>query len=136
MKKAVSLILALLLIFLAVPVQADGPLDRYSNEELQTLSTMIQAEIYARMGDGFQLYPGEYIVGEDILAGKYRVETVKGYGIVSVYKTDGHLYLSEFMDATDPDNVSVIGKMTLETGMKVVIDTTVFKFVPYTGIMP
>ena len=134
MKKLVSLVLALVLSLLAVSALAE--LADLSLDELQDQAARIQVEIYVRMGKGFQLYPGEYFVGEDILAGKYRIETVKGYGIVSIYKTDGHLYLSEFMDATDPDNVAVIGKASLENGMRVVIDSTVFLFVPYMGIQP
>ena len=134
MKKLISLTLALVLSLLAVSALAD--LADLSLDELQEQAARIQAEIFSRAGNGFQLYPGEYIVGEDIPAGKYRVETVKSYGIVSIYKVNGLLYLSEFLNATDPDGVSILGKVALENGMTVEIESTVFRIVPYTGIQP
>ena len=135
MKKPLSLILALAMILAAVPALADDPLAGYTTEQLQTLSTLIQAEIIRRTGSGFQLYPGTYTVGEDIPAGKYRVEVVKSYGIVSAYKADGGLVFTEFLSVMDPDDNAVIGKAILEDGMTVVIDSTSFRFVPYTGIL-
>ena len=134
MKKLISFTLALVMILLAASAFAEFA--DLTLEDLQAQAARIQAEINARMGDGFQLYPGQYIVGEDIPAGKYRVETVKSYGIVTVYKADGRLLLSEFLNATDPDDNAVIGKVALEDGMTVEIESTQFRFVPYVGIMP
>ena len=132
MKRCLSLLV--ILAMLAVPACAE--LSDLSLEELQTRAAQIQAEIYTRMGDGFEIYPGQYVVGEDILPGKYRVETVKSYGIVKVRNEQGRIVLSEFLSATDPNENSIIGKVTLEAGMTVEIESTVFRFVPYKGIMP
>ena len=136
MKKLFALVLALAMILAAVPALADNPLDRYTTEELQTLSVMIQAEILNRSGEPFELYPGEYEVGTDIPAGSWRVEYVSGgsgwfyvYTLPETAIPSFEGYLSEYEDVAAP----VIGKVTLKSGQLLEVSLTV-RIVPYTGI--
>lgn len=138
MKKLLALTLALAVILAAVPVVADNPLDAYTTEDLQTLSAMIQAEIAVRIGEPFQVYPGQYYIGTDIPAGAWRIEYVSGgAGWFYVYNpsdTDIPVfegYLSEDGSVAAP----VIGKVTMTSGQILDVSLTV-RFVPYTGILP
>ena len=129
-------ILALILILTLAVAPALAEFADLSLEELQAKATAIQMEILARAGEGFTLYPGIYIVGEDIPAGKYRIEVAKAHGIIKIDNVNGRRYLSEFLSLADEDDNAVIGKAILEVGMTVEIESTTFIFKPYMGIMP
>ena len=129
-------ILALILILTLAVAPALAEFADLSLEELQAKATAIQMEILARAGEGFTLYPGIYIVGEDIPAGKYRVEVVKKYGVLSVFNQENHYVFSEFLSLQDEEDTAVVGKLVLENGMRVEIDSTTFIFKPYMGIQP
>ncbi len=58
-----------------------------------------------------ELSTGEYIIGEDIPAGKYNLKGISGYGFVYVYKNE-----KEYTNDSYPDNlINMCGGETVET---------------------
>lgn len=129
MKRLLSVILVL--VCLCAAAAAESP----SIEELQAQAAEIQMEIL-RLRPSFDVYQGVYIIGQDIPAGIYRVELKRGSIIAfELYREDG-LYAFSGLLCNDPDlGDSVIGRVELEDGQRLVLDGSV-TFIPYTGIMP
>lgn len=129
--------LALALVILAVPALADdNPLADYSMEELQGTAAVIQAEILRRAGEPFTVQPGQYVIGEDIPAGIYRVELLTGgSGWFWVYAQAGDALpvfegtLSSYEDVGAP----IIGKVTLGAGNFLDVSVAVI-LSAYTGV--
>ena len=80
---------------------------------------------------GFTAEIGEYIVGSDFPAGKYKVQNVEGgdFSEFSVWNTDGRLKLSEYIR-----DDGFIGQAVLENGDKVSVKKGALHFGPASGI--
>lgn len=74
MKKIFALVLVLV-ISLSLPAFGEIDLQTMTDEELTSLNQQIQTELFNRhaAGEGVQVPPGYYLVGEDIPAGRYQV---------------------------------------------------------------
>lgn len=128
---------ALVLLILAIPALADdNPLADYSMEELQGTAAVIQAEILRRSGEPFTVWPGQYVIGEDIPAGIYRVELqAGGSGWFWVYAQAGDAFpvfegtLSNYEDVGAP----IIGKVSLAAGNFLDVSVAVV-LSAYTGV--
>lgn len=129
--------LALALVILAVPALADeNPLADFSMEQLQGTAALIQAEILRRAGEPFTVWPGQYVIGEDIPAGVYRVELqTGGSGWFWVYAQAGDAVpvfegtLSNYEDVGAP----IIGKVSLAAGNFLDVSVAVI-LSAYTGV--
>ena len=93
MKKLLTVISILSLVFCSISGLSEGiDLKSMSDEELIELELAVREEISNRRdGTDFVLYPGNYIIGEDIASGRYILRPTKflGYydfGIVRVYE--------------------------------------------------
>ncbi|MBO7662793.1 MAG: hypothetical protein J6U01_05440 [Clostridia bacterium] len=136
MKKlfAVVLILAVLLPFSAL---ADLPdISNLSTDELLELNHQIQSRLFSqKLVDGVDVPAGDYIVGEDIPAGVYRLVVVfpKSGGTLRVYPSkDEHYTLDSFLG--EFWGVTELGKVALEDGNIVHITGNTLRFFPYTGL--
>lgn len=80
---------------------------------------------------GFSAEIGEYIVGSDLPAGKYKVQNVDGgdFSEFSVWNADGRLKLSEYIR-----DDGFIGQAVLEDGDKVSVKKGALHFGPASGI--
>lgn len=106
MKKIVSLFVALMLIPSFSFAETD--LSSMSVDDLVSLKTAIVGELMARDEVKTVTVPaGEYIVGEDIPAGKYSVETTSSFAVLTVNEY-------EIMYSVNKDEP--IGKLTLKDG--------------------
>lgn len=122
-------LLALLCVLILVPCMALAEIDlsALSIDELIALKTQITSELLKREEIKEAKVPaGEYIVGEDIPAGKYTITTDAVLIMVAV---DGGL--SAIHTITSGDS---IGKIVLENGQKVQITGGVAIFSVYQGI--
>ena len=109
-----------------------------SDNEISYFASICEAELLRRSGDDFILYPGVYIVGQDIPAGSWRMELigvtaeVAKYSSVEEYKSQ--YAITKFVTAVgDIFGSTVIGKLELEAGSVLAIDGT-FRMCPYTGV--
>ena len=137
MKKLITVILILAML-LPVAAMADLPdISALTEAELIELNHQIQLMLFSqKLVDGVTVPAGEYIVGEDIPEGVYRVEVVykSAGGTLFIFdKADDSMYsdqsyLGEFW------GVEEIGKLTLKAGNKVKISTNALKFFPYVGL--
>jgi len=103
--------------------------DEYSDEVLQYLAAFYQAEILRRMGTGFDVPAGIYVVGEDIPEGTWAVD-MSGVASGVFFYVDRNSYaLSDyFMMSVEP-----VGKIHLVAGNVVYVHGGVH-FRPYTGL--
>ena len=137
MKKLITIILILAL-FLPAAALADLPdISALTEAELIELNHQIQLMLFSqKLVDGVTVPAGEYIVGEDVPEGVYRVEVVykSAGGTLFIFdKADDSMYsdqsyLGEFW------GVEEIGKLTLKAGNKIKISTNALKFFPYVGL--
>lgn len=131
------MVLALILGVVPALGETTTILSDYSDEMINTMLAMLQAEKIRRFGEPFTVYPGEYVIGLDIPAGIYRVDRVKGDSKFFVF------FSAETAAANVPDldywidndklGTSVIGKITLREGYILSLGATV-TFSPYEGI--
>ena len=137
MKRLITIILILAML-LPVAAMADLPdISALTEAELIELNHQIQLILFSqKLVDGVTVPAGEYIVGEDIPEGVYRVEVVykSAGGTLFIFdKADDSMYsdqsyLGEFW------GVEEIGKLTLKAGNKIKISTNALKFFPYVGL--
>ena len=131
--------MALVVILGVVPAMGETTtiLSDYSDEMINTMLAMLQAEKIRRFGEPFTVYPGNYVIGLDIPAGIYRVDRVKGDGKFFVFFTEetAATNVSDINYWIDEDELgtSVIGKITLREGYVLSLGATV-TFSPYEGI--
>ena len=92
--KRVLILIVLLMLLCSTALSEELDLTIISLDELVTLRRGIDAEILDRIGsDSSSIYSGNYIVGEDISAGKYTIKCLElsghGYGMdISIYKLE------------------------------------------------
>ena len=108
-----------------------------SSDELIELCHQIQLRLFSEnLVNGVEVPAGDYIVGEDIPSGTYRLEVVypSAGGYLHVYKSAESnvsikdTFLGEFW------GVVTIGKIQLEDGNMISISTNALRFFPYTGL--
>ena len=132
--------LALFVLLILFPVFSLADLPDISNlttDELLELNHQIQSRLFSqKLVDGVDVPAGEYIVGEDIPSGNYRLVVMfpKSGGTFKVYPLSKDDYatvdsfLGEFWGVTE------IGKVALEDGNIVTISGNTLRFLPYTGL--
>ena len=129
------LVFTLVFALLAVPVVHAEDYASMTDDELWAANKAIQAELWARSitKNGVTIPKGEYLVGEDIPVGVYRVETPDGglAAILSVYATDEKSLMDGKMYSVTKD--SGIGKLDL-TGYKYIEFSNSVTFYAYTGL--
>lgn len=108
-----------------------------TDADLHELNRAVQLEILSRAAaTGFLVPPGEdYIVGQDIPAGTYRLEYAGdeyGYAIVAIDRYDGSISDVYSMGLSYP---TYVGKVILKKGHGVRIVGQHVRFVAYTGIV-
>jgi len=137
MKKLLTVILILAL---AVPAIALADLPDISNltkDELLELNHQIQLRLFSeQLVNGVDVPAGDYIVGEDIPEGIYRLEIgyPKSGGYLTIYKsTENKIAISESFIG-EYWGVIEIGKMELVSGNIVHISGNMLRFFPYTGL--
>ena len=137
MKKLITVILILALIIPAAALADLPDISGLSNEELIELNHRIQLMLFTeKMVEGVEVPAGEYIVGEDMPAGVYRMEVVfpNAGGHMTVYDTDksrttiDQSYLGEFWGVLE------IGKIKLEEGNVLRINGNSLRIFAYAGL--
>lgn len=135
MKKIVVACFICIVLFVSSVCIASGDYDfsSYSNEELISLETAIQAEKISRgMAKSATVYSGKYIIGVDLPAGTYRVETSKGAADhLEVYNASGKRIASYAIGTSS--NRSPIGKLELHDGEIIEFDSCTLIFTVYSG---
>ena len=134
MKRFVSIILLVILFTGICSALAESfDLSQYSNEELIALETAIQAEKLARgLAKSATIYSGTYIIGKDIPAGEYSIETVKGAADhLEVYDASGK-HIGSYAIGTS-SNRSPIGRLELKDGYRIEFDSCTLKLTVYSG---
>jgi len=137
MKRLITIIL-ILAVLLPAAALADLPdISELKPEELLELNRRIQIQLFGeKLAEGIDVPASDYIVGEDIPAGTYRM-TVKfpsSGGTLVVYETSEkrkktfNSSLGEFWGVVE------IGKVELEEGNLVHIHGNTLTFFPYTGL--
>ena len=140
MKKLVSILLLLALI---LPAAASAwnelpDISTLSSDDLITLVHQIQVKLFSEnLEKGIVIYPGEYIVGEDIPAGSYRIEVILpkeayAYGSALVHDPDD-MFVSVSGDITG-DGYENIGKITMKDGQIFDVEVYSIRIYPYTGL--
>ena len=134
MKKLLSLILVVVLVLPAAACADLPDISSLTDQELLDLCKMIGVKLFGeKLADGIIVPPGEYIVGEDIPAGNYKITISGGMGFYDVYnKKGGYIVMSGV--AGEPYNVLEIGKLTLEDGNILELTNSTFTFYPYLNL--
>lgn len=129
------IIFLILAMMIPVAALADLPdISSLSKEDLLELNHRIQMMLFSeQLVEGVKVPPGEYIIGEDIPAGTYRIEITGGTGFYDVYeKEGGHTIMTGLTGKSY--NVLEIGKITFKDGNILALYNSTFIFFPYTGI--
>lgn len=94
--------------------------------EVETELTLESVQV-----SGFTVDIGQYIVGVDFPAGKYKIENVEGstFSEFSCWNTDDRLQLSEYIN-----DDGYIGQAVLEDGYKVSVKKGAVHFGPASGV--
>lgn len=117
------------------------PITGLSLDELLAMKYQIDLEILTRFErlDGIQIEPGLYIVGEDIPAGNYYFEGVKGRFSSSLYVYPSIEKMGSFKQTQE---IHGIGDTTPKSGKVILQDGNAIEFVqgpviihPYMGLM-
>lgn len=131
-----KLFIMLMVIALAMPAAAlaDLPdISGLSHDELIQLNYQIQLRLFSeQLVNGVEVPPGTYIVGEDIPAGSYRLET-KGQS-VNYILYDGNKKIIGSGIAGKAFDTMIIGKLVLDEGTLIEINYASFTFYPYAGL--
>ncbi len=135
MKKCIALFLTcVLLLPLVTMVQAEGiDLSSLSDSELLALESAIQAEKIERgLAKSATVYSGVYVVGTDIPAGVYSIETVKGAADHLIVRDATGKQIGSYAIGTS-SNRSPIGRLELLDGYTIEFDSCTLKFTVYAG---
>lgn len=122
---------ALVLSLLAVPMAYAEDYASMTDEQLLEANKAIQAELWARSiaKDGVTVPTGEYIIGEDIPEGVYRIDLPEGGWpvLLIVFSEDGE------EERYSISGESPIGKLDLAGKARIKLDDVVI-FHIYTGL--
>ena len=135
MKKLIALLMIIALL-LPAAVLADLPdISGLSYDELLELRTKIQLQLFSsKLVDGITVPPGEYIIGEDIPEGSYRVCAIslERNSMVIIYSAGKNVLTSYAIG--DLYGAYEVGKLPLENGMIIEVDFAPVIFYPYAGL--
>ena len=133
MKKFVSTLFLLVLLLNTCAAFAELDLSLYSNDELIALETAIQAEKIERgIAKSATLYAGVYVIGEDIPAGVYSIETLKGVADhLYIYDETGR-QVASYAIGTASDR-SPIGRVELKEHYTIEFDSCTILITVYAG---
>lgn len=136
MKKKTLIIIAIALALIVVSVSAASisfDFSKYSDEELISLETALQAEKISRgMAKQATITSGKYTVGVDIPAGTYKVETAKGGADHLYVRNSKGKTIGSYAIGTASDR-SPIGKLELTDGDTIEFDSCTLIFTVYSG---
>lgn len=134
MKKLITMFLILALAMPALALADLPDISGLSREDLIELNYRIQMLLFSQqLVEGVNVPPGQYIIGEDIPAGTYRIEITGGTGFYDVYEKEGGRTILTGLTGKSYD-VLEIGKITLEDGNVLALYNSTFVFFPYTGL--
>ena len=124
-------IFALVLALLAVPLAHAEDYASMTDEQLWEANKAIQAELWARSitKDGVTIPQGEYIIGEDIPEGVYRIAVPEGGWSATLKMSTESGEEKRFAVSDD----GPIGKLDL-TGYKYISFSSAVIFYAYTGL--
>lgn len=140
MKKLITLLLILAMI---LPASSVAELRRVemnipdisglSFEELKELDRQIHMQMFGeRLVSGVPVPVGKYVIGEDIPAGTYRIETTAENGFIALTSPEGKAKGSYLIGSVY--DVMVIGKIVLEEGYTIEIDYGNITIYAYSGL--
>lgn len=134
MKKLLTIILILALVLPSAALADLPDLSGMSSDELLNLIHYAQALLFStELENGITVPQGDYIIGEDIPAGTYRIEITGIGGFFDLYESkDGRKLATGLTGSTY--NVTDIGKLVLEDGNVLSYRNSTFIFFPYTGV--
>ena len=116
--------------FAAVP-----DLSGLSSEDLLATIRQAQSLLFDQgLNEGVKVTQGNYIVGEDIPAGTYRIEIVDGTGYYEVYADSNQKKMLYAGITGESYDITEIGKLVLENGNFLKLVNSSFIFYPYTGV--
>lgn len=133
MKKLIIFILCVAL--LPAAALADLPdLSNLSTDELLEVIRSAQLLLFSsELVNGITVPQGEYIIGEDIPAGTYRIEITGIGGYFDLYESKDGSKIATGLTGSTYD-VTGIGKLVLEEGNVLMYRNSTFIFYPYTGV--
>lgn len=135
MKRALSLILAAVMILAAAPVAGEEYVKNLTNEQLQMLIAYYSSALLEKTGDGFTIYPGIYNVGIDIQPMAYRIEHTDQLAVVYVYaNADAFDNSLPYFSHTFTEETPIVGRVGLQQGQIIEIRAGTVRLAPYTGI--
>lgn len=96
-------------------------------------TTFIGLDDISNLEKGGSVYipVGDYIVGEDIPAGKYSLSS-ESYAVLRVYKNSNAKYYDNHYECEKPDYT--VGKITLQDGMRIIVVYDGITFGPFKGL--
>ncbi len=135
MKKLITIILILAMLLRAAALADLPDISGLSNDELLELREKIQLQLFSsKLVDGITVPPGEYIIGEDIPEGSYRVCAIslERNSMVIIYSAGKNVLTSYAIG--DLYGAYEVGKLPLENGMIIEVDFAPVIFYPYAGL--
>ena len=136
MKKLITIVLILALAVPALALADLPDISGLSYNELIELRTKIQTQLFSsQLISGVTVPPGEYIVGEDIPEGSYRVGIIN-MGLDSMIEIDtAEKEIITSYAIGEVYGAYEVGKMTVENGMIIKVDFAPVVFYAYSGLI-
>ena len=134
MKKIVAMFLIVVLALPALALADLPDISKLTEQELIDLSKEIGTKLFGdKLAEGITVPPGDYIIGDDIPSGSYKIVITGGMGFFVVYTEKGGR--TKISGVTgEAYNVIDIGKLTLEDGNVLHLVNSTFVFYPYVNL--
>ena len=134
MKRLIAIILILSMLLPAAALADLPDLSNLSTDELLEVIRSAQLLLFSsELVNGITVPQGEYIIGEDIPAGTYRIEITGIGGYFDLYESKDGSKIATGLTGSTYD-VTDIGKLVLEEGNVLIWRNSTFIFYPYTGV--
>ena len=137
MKKLIAILILCAMLF-STAYASDIDLSGMTTEELLELNHQIQLVLFnENLVNGIVINPGEYIVGDDLPAGNYRIEVILpdsafAFGSACVYNADDRFL--ETSGSITGQGYDKIGKVIMEDGQIFEVSVYSIRLFPYTGL--
>ena len=135
MKRALILLVALVILIPCCAAAGGVDLKSLSNEELLSLHQQVSDELFAR-GKSAEIPAGEYIIGKHIPAGEYKIELLKpgdfSVSVVTLYK-DANGSSLDAMYSVSKESPSV-GRIVLKDGGSMQVNGSTLKMTKIDGV--
>ena len=137
MKKLITILLILSLALPALALADLPDISCLSVDELLELNHQIQLRLFSeKLIEGVDVPEGQYIVGEDIPSGTYRLEIVfqRSGGYLTIYDSKDNMKKIKGSFIGEYWGVVEIGKLELNEGNVVDISGNTLRFFMYSGL--